>query len=102
MTKRMSLPQSRITSPASIRIARPVWAAWASRPAEMIAVAVSVAALVIAATWIGQPELRVRAASSDALRYLSGFWDIERNDAGSFRWSQTDATIRLFGLEQQA
>jgi 4-amino-4-deoxy-L-arabinose transferase-like glycosyltransferase len=68
----------------------------------MIAVAVSVAVLVIAATWIGQPELRVRAASSDALRYLSGFWDVERNDTGSFRWSQTDATIRLFGLEQQA
>ena len=77
-------------------------AAWAQPSAELIAVAALLALAVLVATWFSQPSLRISAAEPAASRYLSGFWAVEHTDEGSFRWSQTDATIRLFGLEQRA
>jgi hypothetical protein len=75
---------------------------WATLSAELIAVAALLALAVLVATWFSQPSLRISAADAAASRYLAGFWTVEHNDEGSFRWSQTDATIRLFGLEQRA
>ena len=75
---------------------------WATLSAELIAVAALLALAVLVATWFSQPSLRISAADAAAARYLAGFWTVEHNDEGSFRWSQTDATIRLFGLEQRA
>src|SRR6188768_3727693 len=75
---------------------------WATRSAELMAVAALLALAVLLAIWISQPGLRISAAETTASRYLSGFWEVEHTDANRFRWSQTDAAIRLFGLEQRA
>jgi 4-amino-4-deoxy-L-arabinose transferase-like glycosyltransferase len=74
----------------------------ATRSAELMAVAALLALAMLVATWISQPVLRISAAETTASRYMSGFWEVEHTDANSFRWSQTDAAIRLFGLEQRA
>src|SRR5437763_13088171 len=87
-------------SPAALADVAP--SAWAVPAAELIAVALLLALSVLVATWFSQPSLRIIAGDTAAARYLSGFWDVEHTSEGSFRWSQTDAAIRLFGLEQCA
>src|SRR4051812_16090404 len=77
-------------------------AIWALPSAELIAVAALLAMAMLVATWFSQPSLRMSAAAAAASRYLSGFWEVEHTDEGSFRWSHPSATIRLFGLEQRA
>jgi 4-amino-4-deoxy-L-arabinose transferase-like glycosyltransferase len=91
-----------ITAVAITQAERSSRAAWRAQLAEPIAVAALLALAVLVGTWFSQPLLRVRADSAAAARYLSGFWVAERNDEGGFRWSQTNAAIRLFGLEQRA
>ncbi len=87
------------TAPADTPAVATTWAAFL---AELLGVAALLALTVLIATWFSQPSLRMSAAEASATRYLSGFWAVEHTDASSFRWSQTDATIRLFGLEQRA
>src|SRR4051812_13975932 len=70
--------------------------------ADVPLLAALIAAIVIAATWVAQPQLRTQAAANDSNRTLVGFWPAERNDAETFRWSRTDSALRLFGFEQQA
>src|SRR4051812_9911343 len=77
-------------------------ATWAPPSIELIGVAALLALAVLIATWFSQASLHISAAEPAAARYLSGFWEVEHTDAGSFRWSRPSATIRLFGLEQRA
>jgi 4-amino-4-deoxy-L-arabinose transferase-like glycosyltransferase len=77
-------------------------ATWAQPAVELIGVVLLLALAVLTATWFSRPTLRISAAEAAASHYLSGFWDVEHTGADSFRWSQADATIRLFGLEQRA
>jgi 4-amino-4-deoxy-L-arabinose transferase-like glycosyltransferase len=69
---------------------------------DKLIVAALIVAIVIAATWVAQPHLRTWAAGSDVNRALVGFWPAEQNGFDTFRWSHTDAALRLFGFEQQA
>jgi len=92
----------RMTAIAGTQTRRRARTAWRIRLAEPLAVASLLALVISVATWFSHPLLRVRAAESEAPRYLAGFWEIERTAEERFRWSQLDATIRLFGLEQRA
>src|SRR4051812_16222073 len=69
---------------------------------DSLLLAALIAAIVLAATWVAQPQLRTQAAANDSNRTLVGFWPAERNGAETFRWSRTDSALRLFGFEQQA
>src|SRR5215218_4450883 len=69
---------------------------------DTLIIAAFIAAIVIAATWVAQPQLRTQAAANDSNRALVGFWPAEQNGADTFRWSRTDSALRLFGFEQRA
>ena len=69
---------------------------------DTLIIAALIAAIVLAATWVMQPRLRTQAEANDSNRVLVGFWPAEQNGADTFRWSRTDAAVRLFGFEQQA
>src|SRR3954468_1196062 len=69
---------------------------------DALLLAALITAIVLAATWVAQPQLRTQAAANDSNRTLVGFWPAERNDAETFRWSRADSALRLFGFEQQA
>jgi 4-amino-4-deoxy-L-arabinose transferase-like glycosyltransferase len=69
---------------------------------DTLILAVLIAAIVLAATWVAQPRLRIQAAANDSNRALVGFWPAEQNGTETFRWSRTDSALRLFGFEQQA
>ncbi len=70
--------------------------------ADTLILAALITSIVIAATWVAQPQLRTQAAASDSNRALVGFWPAEQNGPETFRWSRTDSALRLFGFEQQA
>src|SRR5215212_2330073 len=70
--------------------------------ADTLILALFIATIVLAATWVAQPQLRTQAAADDSNRVLVGFWPAEQNGADTFRWSRTDSALRLFGFEQQA
>src|SRR3954454_10616214 len=69
---------------------------------DSLLLAALLAAIVLAATWVAQPQLRTHAAANDSSRTLVGFWPAEQNGAETFRWSRSDSALRLFGFEQQA
>src|SRR5829696_7302773 len=69
---------------------------------DTLTLATLIATIVLAATWVAQPQLRTQAAADDSNRVLVGFWPAEQNGADTFRWSRTDSALRLFGFEQQA
>src|SRR5215216_6007657 len=69
---------------------------------DTLVLAALIAAIVLAATWVARPQLRMLAAANDANRALVGFWPAEQHGADTFRWSRTDSALRLFGFEQQA
>jgi 4-amino-4-deoxy-L-arabinose transferase-like glycosyltransferase len=75
------------------------WRAWLI---ELLSLATLMTVVVVAATWVARPQLRIMADSAEASRLLVGFWPVERNEHGAFRWSQAEAGLRLFGFEQRA
>src|SRR5215212_9171273 len=70
--------------------------------ADTLILALFIATIVLAATWVAQPQLRTQAAANDSHHTLVGFWPAEQNGADTFRWSRTDSALRLFGFEQRA
>src|SRR4051794_9889354 len=72
------------------------------RLVELLAVVAVLCLAVVVATAISRPAIRTGATAPDGSPYLSGFWPRERGAEGVFRWSHTDAALRLFGLEQRA
>jgi 4-amino-4-deoxy-L-arabinose transferase-like glycosyltransferase len=74
---------------------------WRSRLFELLGLTALISIVVVAATWISHPRLRIIAASEDATRSLVNFWPIEQNEQEIFRWSQASAGLRLFGFEQR-
>jgi hypothetical protein len=69
---------------------------------DTLALTALIVAIVLAATWVAQPQLRTQAAANDSNRALVGFWPAEQNGPDTFRWSRADSAVRLFGFEQQA
>src|SRR5262245_53884993 len=69
---------------------------------ELIVVVSLIIAILVVATWVSRPQLDVTVSSQDAQHYLADFWPQESNGTDSYRWSHTDATVRLFGVEQRA
>jgi len=69
--------------------------------ADTLILALFITTIVLAATWVAQPQLRTQAAANDSNRALVGFWPAEKNGDDTFRWSRTDSAVRLFGFEQQ-
>ena len=80
----------------AVRALRPAWLF------ESLGLAAAIVLIVSVATALAQPRAYAQAGASDALRSISGFWDVEENAQGSYRWSRQDAQLRLFGFEQRA
>jgi len=74
---------------------------WRSRLFELLGLMALISIVVVAATWIAHPRLRIIAASDDATRSLVNFWPIEQNGQEIFRWSQASSGLRMFGFEQR-
>jgi 4-amino-4-deoxy-L-arabinose transferase-like glycosyltransferase len=89
-----------VSAPEGARLSAPVYRRdWF---VDTLILALLIATIVLAATWVAQPRLRTQAAANDSHRILVGFWPAEQNGADTFRWSRTDSALRLFGFEQQA
>ena len=80
--------------PASIVTARHR-TAWAWALACLMVAALAASFAFVPAT------LRFNAADPAAARYLVAFSATESNERESFRWSERDATLRLFGLTRR-
>ena len=70
--------------------------------AEVVLVGLGLAAIFTAAIWLSRPMVDIRVDSADEQRYLLGFYDTEGAAGSAFRWSRTDATVRLYGFDQRA